>query len=133
MLLLQHAGSTSVPGLPAKPVIDIVLVVANSADEPAYLPALEAAGYTLRIREPEWHEHRMLNGPDTAVNLHVFSEGCTEVERMIRFRDRLRTNETDRALYAATKLSLAGQDWNSVQDYADAKTSVIAKILEKDR
>jgi GrpB-like predicted nucleotidyltransferase (UPF0157 family) len=131
VLRLEHAGSTSVPGLPAKPVIDIVLAVANSADEAAYLPALESAGYTLRIREPEWHEHRMLNGPDTAVNLHIFSEGCPEVDRMIRFRDWLRTHGADRDLYASTKLSLAAQDWNSVQDYADAKTDVIEKILAK--
>ncbi len=73
---VEHAGSTSVPGLAAKPVIDLVLVVADSADEDAWLPALESAGYVLRIREPEWHQHRMLKGPDTDINLHVFSAGC---------------------------------------------------------
>ena len=62
---LEHAGSTSVPALPAKPIIDIVLEVRDSADEPQYVPDLEAAGYVLRIREPEWFEHRMFKGPDT--------------------------------------------------------------------
>src|SRR6185503_18116005 len=72
---LEHTGSTSVPGLAAKPVIDITLIVPDSADEPAYVPALEAAGYVMRIREPDWHEHRVFKGPDTDVNLHVFSSG----------------------------------------------------------
>src|SRR6188508_1334122 len=78
-LLLEHAGSTSVPGLAAKPIIDIVLAVSDSSDEDTYLPDLEAAGYVLRIREPEWYEHRVFKGPDTNINLHVFSEGCEEI------------------------------------------------------
>ena len=130
-LLLEHVGSTAVPGLPAKPRIDILLVVASSPDEPAYVPALEAAGYVLRIREPSWHEHRLLRGPDTAINLHVFSRGCPEIERMLRFRDWLRTSEADRDLYARTKRELAQRDWKYTQDYADAKTAVVADILTR--
>ena len=76
-LLLEHVGSTSVPGLAAKPILDILLIVANSADEASYVPALEHAGYVLRIREPEWFEHRVLKGADPAVNMHVFSPGCS--------------------------------------------------------
>ena len=91
MQLLEHAGSTSVPGLAAKPRIDIMLAVPDSADEPSYVPALEAAGYVLRIREPDWYEHRVFKGPDTDVNLHVFSAGCPEIARMLLFRDWLRT------------------------------------------
>ena len=83
VLVLEHAGSTSVPGLPAKPLIDIVLEVPDSSDEASYVPDLEAAGYPLRIREPEWFEHRMFKGPDTNVNLHTFSEGCVESELML--------------------------------------------------
>jgi GrpB-like predicted nucleotidyltransferase (UPF0157 family) len=89
-LRIEHVGSTSVPGLMAKPIIDILLVVPDSADEPRYVPQLQGAGYVLRIREPEWFEHRLFKGPDTAINLHVFSPGATEVQRMLRFRDRLR-------------------------------------------
>lgn len=91
-LRVEHVGSTSVPGLPAKPVIDIVLVVTDSANESAYAPALEKAGYQLRIREPGWYEHRMFKGGAGDVNLHVFSEDCPEVDRMVSFRDWLRTS-----------------------------------------
>ena len=132
-LSIEHAGSTSVPGLAAKPVIDIVLVVPNSADEPAYVPALEAAGYVLTIREPDWYEHRVLKGPDTNINLHVFSAGCPEIERMLLFRDWLRSNPSDRQLYERTKRELASKDWKYVQNYADAKNDVVDEILARAR
>jgi GrpB-like predicted nucleotidyltransferase (UPF0157 family) len=132
-LQIEHTGSTSVPGLAAKPVIDMILVVADSADEDAYVPGLEAAGYVLRIREAGWFEHRMFNGLKTELNLHVFSHGCPEIERVLLFRDWLRNNAADRDLYVRTKLALAQQDWNDVQDYADAKTSVIEQILSRAR
>jgi GrpB-like predicted nucleotidyltransferase (UPF0157 family) len=130
-LRIEHVGSTSVPDLAAKPVIDILLVVPDSADEPAYVPALTAAGYVLRIREPEAQEHRMFKGPDTNVNLHVFSPGAPEVERMIAFRDRLRADEEDRVLYERTKRELAGRRWRYVQNYADAKTAIVEAILTR--
>lgn len=131
IVLLEHAGSTSVPGLAAKPILDILLVVPNSADEVAYVSVLEGAGYVLRIREPEWHEHRMLKGDNPAVNLHVFSPGCTEVERMLLFRDWIRRNESDRLLYEHTKRELARKTWKYTQNYADAKTSVVEEILAR--
>lgn len=130
-LRIEHAGSTSVPGLAAKPVIDIVLEVADSSDEDAYAPALESAGYPLRIREPQWYEHRMFSGPDMDVNLHVFSAGCPEIDRMLLFRDWLCTNADDRELYARAKLALAQQEWEKVQDYADAKTAIVEEILSR--
>lgn len=128
---IEHAGSTSVPGLPAKPIIDIVLEVPDSADESTYLPNLEAAGYELRIREPEWFEHRVFKGPDTNVNLHVFTAGCTEFDRMVLFRDWLRTNDVDRELYLRAKRELAARDWKYVQQYADAKGEVVAEIMSR--
>jgi GrpB-like predicted nucleotidyltransferase (UPF0157 family) len=128
---IEHVGSTSVPGLAAKPLIDILLVVADSADEAAYVPALEAAGYLLRIREPDWHEHRLFKGPDTNVNVHTFSPGSTETERLLAFRDHLRTNERDRELYAQTKRELAKREWTYVQNYADAKSEVVEEILAR--
>jgi GrpB-like predicted nucleotidyltransferase (UPF0157 family) len=130
-LLVEHAGSTSVPGLAAKPIIDIVLAVPDSSDEDDYVPALEAARYTLRIREPEWYEHRVLKKADPSVNLHVFSAGCEEIDRMLAFRDRLRTNEADRELYERTKRELASQHWAYMQDYADAKTDVVEEIVAR--
>ncbi|ROP35317.1 GrpB family protein [Saccharothrix texasensis] len=129
VLGLAHVGSTSVPGLAAKPVVDVVLAVADSADEASYVPALEAVGYVVRIREPEWLEHRMFKGPDTDVNLHVFTAGEPEVARMVAFRDRLRVSEEDRVLYERTKRELAARDWTYLQQYADAKADVVADIL----
>lgn len=126
---VEHTGSTSVPGLAAKPIIDIVLVVADSSDETSYVPPLEEAGYVLRIREPDWHEHRVLKAPDGSVNLHVFSAGCPEVDRMLLFRDRLRAEPVDRALYERTKRELAEKEWRYVQSYADAKSAVVEEII----
>ncbi len=129
VLLIEHVGSTSVPGLAAKPRVDMLLVVANSADESAYVPALEAAAYVLRIREPNWYEHRVFKGPDTDINLHIFSLGCPEIDRMLLFCDWLRSNASDRRLYECTKWGLARQNWKYTQNYADAKTSVVEEIL----
>lgn len=127
-LALHHAGSTAVPGLAAKPVIDIVLAVADSRDE-AFVGLLEPLGYELRVREPDWHEHRMLRHEAPAVNLHVFSNGSPEVERMLRFRDRLRADPAARQRYEDAKRALADRDWGDIQDYADAKAGVVEEIL----
>jgi GrpB-like predicted nucleotidyltransferase (UPF0157 family) len=130
-LSIEHVGSTSVPGLAAKPRIDILLVVPNSADEAAYAPALEAAGYRLCIREPDWYEHRVFKGPDTDINLHTLSAGCPEIERMLGFRDWLRSHPADRDLYERTKRELATKEWKYTQQYADAKTDVVEAILAR--
>jgi len=133
VLMLEHVGSTSVPGLAAKPIIDMVLGVADSADESAYVPAMESAGYVLRIREPEWNQHRLFKGPDTNINLHVFSFRCPEIDKMLMFRDWLRANDADRNLYERTKRELAQQTWKYVQNYADAKTAVVEEIVARAR
>ena len=130
-LLLEHAGSTSVPGLAAKPIIDIVLAVPDSSDEDDYVPALEAEGYVLRIREPDWYEHRVLKKMEPNVNLHVFTADCREIDRMLAFRDHLRTNDADREFYEQTKRELASQHWAYVQDYADAKSEVVEEIIAR--
>jgi GrpB-like predicted nucleotidyltransferase (UPF0157 family) len=131
ILGLEHAGSTSVPGLAAKPIIDIVLTVADSADEVTYVPALEDAGYELTIRERDWYEHRAFRGTDPRVNLHVFSDACPEIARMTAFRDHLRTNAADRELYERTKRDLAQRTWTYTQDYADAKSDVVEDIIAR--
>lgn len=131
VLSLEHVGSTSVPGLAAKPRIDMLLTVANSADEPAYAPDMQAAGYTLQVREPDWYEHRLFRRPDVEINLHVFSAGCPEIDRMLLFRNWLRANTADRELYERAKRDLARQDWKHMQNYADAKTAVVEEILAR--
>ncbi len=128
---VEHIGSTAVPGLIAKPIIDILLGVANSADEPSYVPALEPAGYILRIREPDWHEHRLFKGPGINLNLHVFTVGSEEIDRVLTLRDWLRENPRERELYAQAKQELAQRQWKYVQNYADAKSKVIEAILSR--
>jgi GrpB-like predicted nucleotidyltransferase (UPF0157 family) len=128
---VHHTGSTSVPGLRAKPVIDITLAVPDSTDEPAYMPALIEAGYEFVLSEPDWFEHRLFRRVDPRVNVHVFTAGSTEIERMLVFRDHLRVNELDRELYESTKAALAEREWTNVQQYADAKTDVVKVILAR--
>jgi GrpB-like predicted nucleotidyltransferase (UPF0157 family) len=131
ILLLEHVGSTSVPGLAAKPVIDILMVVPDPAAESRYLPPLERAGYRLVIREPGWHEHRALKGPDTDINLHVHGPDSPEIGRHLAFRDHLRADAADRELYERTKRELAARDWTYIQQYADAKSDVVEDILRR--
>jgi GrpB-like predicted nucleotidyltransferase (UPF0157 family) len=128
---VHHTGSTSVPGLRAKPIIDITMGVPDSTDEDAYLPALVDAGYEFLMREPDWHEHRLFKRVQPRVNLHVFTIASPEIDRMLAFRDHLRVDETDRALYEATKAALATREWETVQSYADAKTDVVEAILAR--
>jgi GrpB-like predicted nucleotidyltransferase (UPF0157 family) len=130
-LRLEHVGSTSIPMLLAKPIIDMLLVVADSSIEAEYVPAMERAGYLLRIREPDWYEHRLFKGPAASINLHVFSAGCAEIDRMITFREHLRADVADRELYERTKLELAARRWDYIQEYADAKTEVVEAIIAR--
>jgi GrpB-like predicted nucleotidyltransferase (UPF0157 family) len=128
-LRIEHVGSTSVPGLVAKPIIDILVVVPDSADESAYLPRLEAAGYVLRVREPDWNEHRMFRAPEKDVHIHIYSARCPEIERNLTFRDRLRRNIEDCRRYEQTKRELAAKEWSDMNAYADAKTEIIESII----
>ena len=107
VLELRHVGSTSVPGLAAKPVVDVDLVVADAGDEAAYVPALEAVGFELRVREPWWFEHRVLRHTDPACHLHVFGPDAPEPVKHRIFRDWLRGNPDERDLYARAKREAA--------------------------
>lgn len=133
IIQLEHVGSTSIPGLAAKPIIDILLVVADSANEESYLPDLEKEGYSLKIREPDWFEHRMFKGPKADIHLHVFSQNCSEIQEMLRFRDWLKISAEDRNRYQRLKKELATKNWTFVQDYADSKTPLINEIKERAR
>jgi GrpB-like predicted nucleotidyltransferase (UPF0157 family) len=131
---VEHVGSTAVPGLAAKPVIDVDLTVADPADEEAWLPPLEAAGFTLVIREPWWHEHRCLTAGDPRCNLHVFPPDCPETTRHALFRDWLRDHPEDRARYEAAKLAASGAAaaaGEHVMDYNARKEPVIRAIYDR--
>ncbi len=130
-LVLEHVGSTSIPGMAAKPILDILLAVANSADEGAYVPALTAQGYRLHLREPDWCEHRVMKGEAPLVNLHVFTSGCPEIARMLDFRDRCRAHPAEFDLYLSTKRELAARTWRHVQHYANAKSEVVEEIIAR--
>lgn len=127
---IEHIGSTSVPGLAAKPIIDMLLTVADVTDEAAYVSPLAPAGFVLRVREPE---HRMLRTPARDVHLHVYEPEHPEVRNHLDLRDWLRADADDRDLYANTKRLLARQRWSDVNEYADAKTEVVRAILTRAR
>lgn len=128
VMVLEHIGSTSVPGLIAKPCIDMVLGVQDSADEPAYVPDLERHGFVLRRREPDWNEHRVFKSERTNVNLHVWSADSSEIDRHIAFRDWLRTHEDDCRLYADAKRALSSLEFATMSNYAESKNSVVQEI-----
>lgn len=129
VLGIEHVGSTSVPGLSAKPVLDIDLTVADPTDEAAYVPALEGIGYDLTVREPSWHQHRMLRLESPRVNLHVFGPDCPETVRMVMFRDWLRTHPDDRAWYERAKRAAVGGDL--VHEYNERKQPVVREIYDR--
>jgi len=131
VVAVEHIGSTSVPGLWAKPIVDIDLTVPDSADEASYLPALENAGFNLRVREPDWEEHRLFKLLEPDTNLHVFSSGSVEPQRHLLFRDWLRTHADDREAYAACKREVAARGFTDGMAYNNAKAGFVYDLYEK--
>lgn len=128
--VVEHIGSTAVPGLAAKPIVDIAVGVADVTDEGTYLDPLLAAGYELRVREPG---HRLVRTPERDVHVHVYGRGAPEIDAYLLLRDHLRVDAADRALYEATKRRLMARRWDDMNAYSDAKTAVIAAIAERAR
>jgi GrpB-like predicted nucleotidyltransferase (UPF0157 family) len=131
VLALTHIGSTSVPGLAAKPVIDVDLTVADSADEAAYVPDLEAVGFVLRFRDPAWEEHRVLTLETPVTNLHVISPGDREAQRHLMFREWLRAHPADCEAYAALKADLGSLGFSDSMDYNNHKAALVYDLYEK--
>ncbi len=129
-LAVEHIGSTAVPRLAAKPIVDVLLTVADVTAEDAYVPRLESVGFVLRVREPE---HRMLRTPARDVHLHVYESDSPEVRDYLDLRDWLRVDASDRELYEATKRQLARKQWDDMNQYADAKADVIRDVLSRAR
>jgi GrpB-like predicted nucleotidyltransferase (UPF0157 family) len=140
---IEHVGSTAVPGLPAKPVIDLDLTVADPAAEQAWLPQLQAAGFVLTVREPWWHGHRLLrggragggshDGDDTELpsNVHVFGPDSPELVKHVVFRDWLRADAADRDRYAAAKREAAGGPEQRMTEYNARKEAVVHEVYER--
>jgi len=127
---IEHIGSTSVVGLAAKPIIDIVVAVDDITAEEDYLEPLLAAGYVLRVREPG---HRLVRTPERDVHVHVYERTNPAVAEYLLLRDHLRTDADDRALYEDTKRALFEQEWADMNAYSDAKTDVIEAIKARAR
>lgn len=129
-LRVEHIGSTSVPGLAAKPIVDVLVTVRDVEDEAAFVPPLERAGFVLRVREPE---HRMLRTPERDVHVHLYEPHHPAVDAYLDLRDWLRVDTDDRELYARTKRRLAALTWADMNEYADAKTDVVQEVLGRAR
>jgi len=127
---VEHIGSTSVPGLASKPILDIVVVVPDITAEENYLDGLLQSGYQLRTREPG---HRLVRTPERDVQVHIYEHGDLAVSDYLLLRDHLRSDATDRALYENVKRALMAQHWDDTNDYANAKNDVIAAIKERAR
>ena len=125
---IEHIGSTSVPGLAAKPVVDIMVTVDDPDDEASFASHMEAAGYVLRVREPG---HRMFRTPGRDVHVHFWRAGGDNERRDLLFRDRLRADRADREEYERVKRSLATGRWPDTNYYARAKTSIVMSIIER--
>lgn len=135
ILDIAHAGSTSVPGLPAKDIIDVDLTLKDATDEASYVKPLEEAGFRFLLREPQWLQHRFFveNWPKAYhVNLHVWGPDSPEVVRHRIFRDWLRKTPADLELYAKVKYEAAEQTavaGDSMVEYTQRKEKTIQEIL----
>jgi GrpB-like predicted nucleotidyltransferase (UPF0157 family) len=125
---IAHFGSTAVPELAAKPVVDILVAVDDPDDEAAHVLPLEGAGYELRVGEPG---HRMLRTPRRDVHVHLWALCSADERRHLLFRDWLRADGADRALYEAAKRDLARREWPDMNDYAEAKTPVVEAVMRR--
>ncbi|NKI18578.1 GrpB family protein [Spongiibacter sp. KMU-166] len=133
VLQIEHIGSTAVPLLAAKPIIDILLVIADPGVEAEYLPALLQTGYQLRVREPKDDQHRMLRTLARDVHIHIYPPWSGEVDRYLLFRDQLRASENDRIEYERTKRRLSQKVWADMNDYAAAKSEIVEAIIARRR
>jgi GrpB-like predicted nucleotidyltransferase (UPF0157 family) len=127
-LRIEHIGSTAVPGLAAKPIIDVLVEVADPEADDAIVPPLETVGYELRVRELG---HRMLRTRERDVHVHIWRAGDHELARQLTFRDQLRRARADRLAYERLKRELAARKWSDMNDYADAKGPLIEQILAR--
>jgi GrpB-like predicted nucleotidyltransferase (UPF0157 family) len=129
LIAVEHVGSTAIPGLPAKPIIDIDATIYNPADESGYRDVLEGLGFALTIREPEWHQHRMFKLSDPRTNLHIYADNCSLPMRDVAFRDLLRNDRQAALAYSELKRELSSQEWSSSQHYAEGKSELIIDLL----
>lgn len=139
VVTIIHVGSTSVPGLPAKDIIDIDLVVNDSANEDTYVKPLESLGFLFLLREANWYQHRFFvdegDRPGAyPIHLHVFGPDCAEVEKHQIFRDWLAKTPEDLQLYATVKRESAEASeaaGETMTQYTMRKDKTLREILNR--
>lgn len=134
---IEHIGSTAVPGLAAKPIIDIMVGLENFALADSLVPRVTTLGYEYvqkyeAVMPLRRYFRRDTNGARSH-HLHMVAVGGEFWERHLLFRDYLRQHPDVAADYAALKRQLAAREWHDVNDYADAKTEFIRSIEERAR
>ncbi|CAN7445677.1 GrpB family protein [Knoellia sp. LjRoot47] len=129
-LAVEHIGSTSVTGLAAKPILDILVTVADITADEDYVDPLVTAGYVLRVREPG---HRLVRTEQRDVHVHILETGDPAAIDYLLLRDHLRADHADRRLYEDTKRELVTRDWSDMNAYAYAKTEIIESIKARAR
>jgi len=126
---IDHVGSTSVDGLPAKPVIDMQISVEDLDDELNYLPAIEKLGVQFRSRDDESRYFRPFSGRRRDVHIHICATGSEWERRHLLFRDYLRADASARQTYLQTK-QLAAARWSDDRlAYTDAKGATIRMLM----
>ncbi|MDC0035121.1 GrpB family protein [Chloroflexi bacterium] len=129
---IEHVGSTSVPGLPAKPIIDIDVVITSKSDFNSVKSKLEAMGYQyLGDQGVPYREAFRCRPEDINHHLYVCEDGILALQNHITLRDHLRKNVGDRNRYGILKRKLAKQFKNDIDAYVEGKTNFIIEILSK--
>lgn len=136
LLGIEHIGSTSVPGLDSKPIIDIAALVESEAAAAALVPALASIGYPFdesghtRFGTPERHLFRKGNPTDFHLSL-AYADRGSFWKRQLAFRDYLREHPEDRDRYAALKHQLLAEDPTGKGSYIGGKTELVNEVLDK--
>lgn len=133
VISVHHIGSTSIPGMFAKPTIDILLVVKSHAVLDADQQVMKDLGYIPRGENgiPGRRYFFRLAGERHCFHLHSFEEGHSEIQRHLNFRDYLRVHPNEAHAYGALKLKLADRFRCDPQSYTEAKTAFIRKVDQR--
>jgi len=130
---IEHVGSTAIPGLIAKPLIDIQVGINNLADAKNFIPQLVKLGYHYMPERDKPDEVFLPKGPEELRThyLHVVEIGSVRWKNTLLFRDYLRTHSDERDEYARLKRELAQQYGEYRPAYTEAKTVFVASVIEK--
>ena len=129
---IDHIGSTAVPGLAAKPIVDVQVSVASFEPLDAYRVPLERAGYIFRAGNPDRTKRYFREPPcERRTHIHVRRAGSWSEQFSLLFRDYLRTHPEDAAQYAETKHALADRHGDDRVGYTDAKAPFIWDVMTR--